>query len=383
MKIAIFTDTFLPQINGVTNTLNKMAQYYEKNNIEYIILAPEYDAPNDEFYNTERFFSLKFLLYPECRFTIPNKYRIISSLADFKPDVIQLMTEFSMGVTGLNYAKKNKIPTVSNYTTNFSQYLNYYKLDFLKSHIWNYMRWFHTQNNLTLCPTPETQLLLKRQSILNTEIFSRGIDSEDFNPGLRSYKLRKSMGIDDKIALLYVGRVSPEKDLDVLLNSYQSVYEKYGDKVVMIITGEGPWLEKCKNEFPKGTIFTGFKKGKELAEIYASSDIFVFPSSTETFGNVVLEAMSSGLPVIGADAGGVKNIISHRENGLRFKARDVETLRDAMFELIENEELRNTLKINGRNTGLKRSWGQLFNGLLDIYQNVIEEHKNSESIIGA
>jgi glycosyltransferase involved in cell wall biosynthesis len=288
------------------------------------------------------------------------------------------MTEFNMGLAGLKYGKKHGIPTVSNYTTNFCQYLNYYNLDFLNNYIWTYLRWFHNQNDLTLCPSEEIKDYLKNKGISNTDIFSRGIDSEKFNPELRSEDLRRQLGINNKLVFLYVGRVSPEKDLDILIDAYREVYNKYGDKIALVVTGEGPYLDKCKNDFPKGTIFTGFKKGKELAQIYASSDIFVFPSSTETFGNVVLEAMASGVPVIGADAGGVKNTIKHKINGLKFKARHVNELIDLMVELIEDEDLRNTLSINARNTGLRRSWNKVFNGLMDTYNDILLNKKNSD-----
>lgn len=382
MKIAVFTDTFLPQINGVTNTLNKLMEYYEANNIEYLIFAPDNDIKKNENYNIQRFFSIKFFLYPECRIAFPNAFRLNTSLSSFKPDIIQLMTEFNMGRAGLRYGKKHGIPTISNYTTNFSQYLNYYNLDFLNNYIWNYMRWFHNQNDLTLCPSEEIRRYLKKEGISNTGIFSRGIDSKNFNPNLRSEELRNQLGVEDKLVFLYVGRVSPEKDLDILIDAYKAVFEKYRNKIALIITGEGPYLEKCKNDFPKGTIFTGFKKGRELAQIYASSDVFVFPSSTETFGNVVLEAMASGIPVIGADAGGVKEIIKHGVNGLKFKARNVNELINSMTELIKNKDLRNTLKINGRNTGLNRSWNKVFHGLMDDYNDVLINKKNN-SVISA
>ncbi|WP_294184657.1 glycosyltransferase family 1 protein [uncultured Clostridium sp.] len=377
MKVAIFTDTFLPQINGVTNTLSRLSEYYEANDIKYLIFAPDSDVGKNTNYNIHRFFSIKFFLYPECRIAFPNTFRLNALLSDFKPDIIQLMTEFNMGMAGLKYGKNHGVPTVSNYTTNFCQYLNYYNLGFLKNYIWDYMRWFHNQNNLTLCPSEEIKLYLKNKGISNTDIFSRGIDSEKFNPKLRSENLRKRLGVNDKLVFLYVGRVSPEKDLDILIDAYTKVYNKYGDKIALVITGEGPYLNRCKNDLPKDTIFTGFKKGKKLAQIYASGDIFVFPSSTETFGNVVLEAMASGIPVIGADAGGVKNTIEHKINGLKFKARNANELTNSMIELIEDEDLRNTLSINARNTGLKRSWNKVFSRLMDTYDDILLNKKNS------
>ena len=263
MKIAIFTDTFLPQVNGVTNTLNKLIEHFEANNIEYLVFAPDSYVKLKHNFNIEKFFSLRFFLYPECRISFPNIIRLRDSLLNFNPDVIHIMTEYNMGVMGLMYGRKYGIPTISNYTTNLSQYLKYYNLDFLEKHMWNYMRWFHNQNDLTLCPSIETRNFLKSHGIQNIDIFSRGVDAESFSPELRNINLRKHLGVNDKIALLYVGRVALEKDIDILLESYKKVLNKHGDKITLIITGDGPELQNCKRDFPKGTIFTGYKKGKE------------------------------------------------------------------------------------------------------------------------
>lgn len=374
MRVALFADTFMPQINGVTNTLNKLIQYYNAKGIDYKIFAPQYEGEKSE-HHIERFYSLKFILYPECRVTLPNLFRVSAALSEFKPDLIHIMTEFSMGLTGLYYGKKYGIPTISNYTTNFSQYTNYYKVDFLEQRVWDYMKWFHTQNQITLCPSREAQRTLKEHGILNTDIFSRGIDFENFHPRYRSNELRKTLKIENKIVFLYVGRVSFEKDLDILSESYKAICENYGNEVALIITGAGPYLEKCKNTFPKNTIFTGFKNGKELSEIYASCDVFVCPSFTETFGNVILEAMASGLPVIGADAGGIGEIIHHRHNGLKFKKRDSKELTSCMRQIIENTSLRNQLRINGREFSLQRSWEKIFHGLMEIYCQILKERK--------
>ena len=371
MKIAIFTDTFYPQINGVTNTLGKMTKYFGESKIEYKIFAPKYDDDADG--SAERFYSLKFFLYPDCRITLPNIFRITQTLSDFKPDLIHLMTEFNMGLTGLHYGKKNNIPTISNYSTNFSQYTDYYRLDFLKQGIWDYLKWFHNQNNITLCPSSESRKLLKQHDISNTAVFSRGIDSQKYHPSYRSAKLRRALGVEDKTVFLYVGRVAYEKDLDILCEGYKNIKEKYGNRIALIITGEGPYLDKCRAVFPSGTIFTGFKRGAELSELYASADIFVCPSSTETFGNVILEAMASGLPVIGADSGGLKEIITHNRNGLKFKARHAGELADCMTELFEKAGLRNYVKENGISFSRNRSWNRIIGGLIGIYEEVCRE----------
>lgn len=371
MKIALFTDTYLPQINGVSNTVNKLIQYYEANDIEYKLFGPKYDMElNNQ--NIESFYSIKFIFYPDQRIAFPNTFRISSTLSDFQPDIIHIMTEFNMGIAGLNYGKKHGIPIVSSYTTNFSLYADYYKLNFLKQPIWDYIKWFHTQSDVTLCPSIASQKLLRDHDIHNTKIFSRGIDFENFHPMWRNYELRSRLGISDKIAFLYVGRVSCEKDLDTLCRSYQHIRDKYQQQVAMVITGDGPYLEKCKLMFPEDTIFTGFLTGKELAKMYASCDIFVCPSATETFGNVILEAMASGLAVIGADAGGVGEIIQHGENGFKFTEKNSKELAEIMKKLIEDVDYRNYLKNNGREFSMNRSWNNIFKGLYEIYQSIIE-----------
>jgi glycosyltransferase involved in cell wall biosynthesis len=380
MKVALFADTYLPQINGVTNTLTKLIQYYETAGIEYKIYAPKYDMELQDS-NIERFLSIKFILYPENRVAFPNTFRISASLSAFQPDIIHIMTEFNMGIAGLNYGKKHGIPTISNYTTNFGQYTDYYRMNFLKQPIWNYLKWFHTQNDITLCPSNAAQKLLFNHGINNTKIFSRGIDFKSFHPMYRNERLRNELGITDKVTFLYVGRVSYEKDLDVLSRSYHSIRQKYKGQVAMVITGDGPYLDKCKQMFPKDTIFTGFKKGKDLSEIYASCDIFVCPSSTETFGNVILEAMASGIPVIGADAGGVGEIIMQGETGVKFSERNVEELTKCMDELIRDVDLRTYLKENALEFSSKRSWNKVFDGLIDIYQEILI--KKGLSYIGA
>ncbi|SHO48233.1 glycosyltransferase family 4 protein [Anaerocolumna xylanovorans] len=380
MKVALFTDTYLPQINGVTNTLNKLIQYYQRAGIEYKVFVPKYETEDDDC-NTLRFYSIRFFLYPENRVAFPNTFRINSVLSDFQPDLIHIMTEFNMGLAGLNYGKKHGIPTISNYTTNFSQYMDYYKMPFLKQSVWNYMKWFHTQNDITLCPSFSAQKLLHTYGIHNTDIFSRGIDSDNFHAMYRSDSLREELGIADKTAFLYVGRVSHEKDLDILSESYQTIHEKYGDKVALVITGDGPYMEKCRQISPEDTVFTGFLKEKELSAMYASCDIFICPSSTETFGNVVLEAMSSGLPVIGADAGGVGEIVKHRQTGLKFAGRNAKELTACMAELLENPSLQNTLKRNGREYSTLRSWDKIFEGLMNIYEDTMA--KKGISTVGA
>ncbi len=274
------------------------------------------------------------------------------------------MTEFSVGLMGLRYAQRHKIPVISNYSTNFSNYTDYYKIEVLKIGVSTYMNWFHNQCLLTTCPSKDAQQALLNYGVMRTAIFSRGIDSNKFSPLFRNDKLRESFGLKNKVTFLYVGRIAPEKDLDLIRQAYAKIQELFPEQTALVVAGDGPLLDNCRQTFPKDTVFTGFKKSRELSEIYASCDIFVMPSSTETFGNVVLEAMASGLAVIGADAGGVGENISHMNNGLHFISKSADSLTSALETLMTQAVLRKQLQNHARSTALVRDWSKVFASLI-------------------
>lgn len=366
MRVALFTDTFMPQINGVTNTMAKMLDYFDRQGIAYRVFAPKYeDVVVPE--TVRQYYSLKFFLYPECRLALPNIFNINQIFEDFKPDIVHNMTEFGMGLAGLKQAQKCGLPSLSTYTTHFSQYLRYYNLEWLEGFVDDYMKWFHDQHDRTLCATKGTREKLNQLGIHRTEIFSRGIDTELFNPMQRNQSFRETHKLTDKVVFAYVGRISAEKGLDVLIEAYNAVYRRYGKQIALVMTGEGPYLDFCKAHLPEDTVFTGFKKGDALAECYASSDIFICPSGTETFGNVIQEAMASGLAVIGADAGGVGENIRHEETGLHFKSGEVSSLTEKMEALLQHGAFRKQLGANARAYALTRSWDHIFEELVGHY----------------
>ncbi len=373
MKIAIFTDTFLPQVNGVTNTLSRLGDYLTKKKMEYIFITPDQPMMGNDTYNMEKFFSTGFFLYPECRFTFPNIFRINEVLDDFKPDIIQLMTEFNVGLSGSFYAKKKRIPYFTNFSTNYEDFLTSYHLTMLQKPMWRYLKNFHSEALSTLIPSKETEKLIHAKGITRTALFSRGIDFERFHPNHRKTALRKSLHIDDKIVLLYVGRISSEKGLLLLRDSMHELNKKYSDQIALMVTGEGPLLSELQATMPDNVIFTGYKHGQELSEIYASSDIFAFPSSFETFGNVVLEAMASGLPVVGVSKGGVLESISHQKNGLLAIPDDVSSFSQQLEIIIQNKALRHQLGLQARCFAETKSWDHIFDGLIKHYQDALQK----------
>lgn len=371
MKVAIFTDTFLPQINGVTNTLSKLVEYFQQRNIEYRLFAPSYYQSNPSESDIIRSFSFKFPPYPENRIALPNQFRINQILDQFAPDVIHLMTELNLGVAGLNYGKKRGIPVISNYTTNFPEYMEYYNVAFLKEPAWSYMKWFHNQAGKTFSPSKSACTMLQNHGISRVGIFSRGVDTNLFHPRKRNLSLRNKWHASQKTIFLYVGRISQEKNLSLFMESYNLLKKKYHEKILLVMTGDGPLLDECKEKLPKDTIFTGFKKGEALAEVYASADIFVCPSASETFGNVMLEAMASGLAVLGANAGGIGELIQHKQNGLKFHPDSVIECFQYMEELLENTLLKKQLCQEGLKTSQARSWSSIFENLMKEYESLL------------
>lgn len=383
MKIALFTDAYLPQINGVSETILKFINYMERHNIEYRIFAPRYDRKNLSDKNIIRLRSVKFVFYKQCRFAIP-RYSIISKeLKKFKPDIIHAMTSFGIGIYGFLYARRNKIPLVSSYETNIPQYLDYYHLKFLESFSWDFYIWFHKNCDKNYVPSKATLELLIEKNIGNVELWDRGVEVDRFSPEHRDEEFRKARNLSDKTVFLYVGRVSPEKDLDVFMKVAIKLNEKYKDKTHFILVGDGPSLKDLKKNAPSNVTFTGFLRGQELLKTYASSDIFLFTSPTETLGFVLLEAMASGLPAVACSEGGIRDNLIDGFNGIPCAEKNEDEFYNGCVKLIEDEDLRKSMAENARNYVMEKSWERAFDRLINSYNEVIERRATNNAAVAS
>jgi glycosyltransferase involved in cell wall biosynthesis len=275
---------------------------------------------------------------------------------------IIISTPGPVGLTALLAAKMLNLQTSGIYHTDFPQYIRILTEDgFLESVAWRYMHWFYGQLDTVFVNSEEyRQSWIKRGfDPAKLKILPRGLDTELFHPDRRNSAFFEKFGASNgAIRLLYVGRVSREKDLDLLGEAYRRL-RKEGLPVQLIVVGDGPYSEAFAKSLP-GAFFTGYLRGRELAAAYASADIFAFPSTTDTFGNVILEAQASGLPVVVSDSGGPKELVADKATGLITKSHDVDDFTRAIRTLVTDRPLRERLATSARESVTDRSWPRAF-----------------------
>lgn len=373
LKIAIFTDTFAPEVNGVAKTLKRFTEYLDEQGIEYRVFAPK--SSNEDLYssNVHRFLSLPFFLYQECRLALPKMSNVREELQLFQPDIIHVATPFNMGLCGLHYAKKLNIPVVGSYHTNFDKYLAYYDMQFLSRVLWKYMHWFHRPLKKIFVPSTDTKEQLQKRGFTNLSIWSRGVDISTYHSNYNEQRVRDAYQIKEKYILLYVGRISPEKDVNLLPDINKKLLQKGIDNVHWLIVGDGPLKDEMEQTASTNMTFAGYITGEDLAEIYAAANLFVFPSATETFGNVVLESMACGTPVIGVNAGGVRTIIKDGVTGILCEEKDNDAFTEAIIRMLSNRVERETMRLEVKKYAKTQAWDAIFDGLLEEYEQVVQE----------
>ena len=378
MRIAYFTDTYFPEVNGVTNTLSRAGNYLDRSRIYQLVIAPEYEGENSDcdsvYRRVYRFRGITSSLSPKSRLAMPAYWDIDKICDNFMPDIVHVTTELGIGYRGMRYAQNRKIPLIMSYHTDYCKYLKYHKLEFLYPFIETYLSWFYRFSCRTLAPSRYTLSELSQKGYRNLDIWSRGIDLDNFSPEYRNENIRKTLA-GDKFIFLYVGRLSAEKSLDLLLYAAGEIERRFPGKSVFVFTGDGPYAENIRDSNLSNVILTGFLRGRELSQMYASADCFAFPSATETFGNVVLEALASGLPVAAVKGGGVTDFLKHNYNTLLCSSGDAEAFTNNLVCIMENNRLRSRLSANALKSSSSRDWNRIFKGLVNIYAEAIEKDR--------
>ena len=369
MRIALFTETFLPKIDGVVNTLCCLLDHLEQRGHQALLFAPE---GSESSYGTTPVVALKgfrFPLYPEIRL-VPPWAQVGEALHNFQPDLVHLLNPLALGVAGLRQARRLGLPRVASYHTDLPGYARLYGFKSLDRVAWSYLRWVHSQAHLNLCPSQVTLRELQAHHFPELKIWSRGVDTERFRPGFYSEEMRARLsgGHPRLPLLLCVSRLATEKRLDWLLPLVRAL-----PGVRLAIVGDGPERASLQRRFAGSpVVFTGYLRGGDLAQAYASADIFVFPSASETFGNAVLEAQASGLPVVAAAAGGPVELVQDGGNGFLFAPEDQAAMIADVRRLAGDRRLAHCLGRAGRSQAETRAWTTVLDGLLDDYALLIE-----------
>ncbi|MFN3715716.1 MAG: glycosyltransferase family 4 protein [Thiobacillus sp.] len=320
LRIAVVTETYPPEVNGVAMTLGRIVDGLQLRNHQIQLIRPRQhvgDAPAPTATLTQHLQrGIPLPRYEGLKMGLPAKTALTKLWTKHRPDVVQIATEGPLGWSALAAANKLRLPIASDFHTNFHSYSSHYGFGLLRRAIVAYLRKFHNKAAVTLVPTDGIRRELEASGYENIEVIGRGVDTRLFHPGRRDAKLRAQWGVDDTTPVaLYVGRLAVEKNLALVFDAYDAM-RTVTPNARLVLVGDGPERAGWQARRPDA-VFCGTQIGEALAAHYASADVFLFPSLTETWGNVTIEAMASGLAVVAYDCAAAEEIIRHGENGLK------------------------------------------------------------------
>lgn len=368
-RICVITETYVPDVNGVANSLRQLIKSLDPEQylVQIIRTRPrtEWKPEVEEVWCK----GVSIPMYPDLQIGLPASNIIKAAWDRFQPDIVFIATEGLLGYSGLKIAKARNLPVLSAFHTNFHRYSSYYGLSIIKTLTLQWLRRFHNKTDLTLVPSQEVADSLKTSGFRNVETLPHGVDCNFFHPKRRSSSLRKEWGAQETdILLLYVGRIAAEKNIPLAIDSYNSL-KPNNPNIKLVMVGDGPMREDLNKQYPD-IIFTGVKTGEDLARHYASCDLFVFPSLTETFGLVTLEAMASGLPVVAFDMAAAHMHISPGVQGELAEIDNNQMFIKQVNKLIEGDL--SSLRINSREKAEQLSWQSIGSQFISHLNNHLQ-----------
>lgn len=372
MRITLVTDTYLPEVNGVTTVLAMMRQGLLARGHQVQVIAPAYDRPGPDEAGIVRRWSMRFPPYPAIRISLPLGGGVGRALDGFKPDIVHVATEGPLGTVGRRAALSRKIPLVTSFHTDFPRYAERYLGGWAVRPVQGYLRRFHAPAFLTQTPSQTTRDELAVLGFRRPVVWGRGVDTQLFHPAHRSTERRAALGVADGTpVVLHVSRLAVEKDVGTLVAGFTRAHAELGGKARFVVAGDGPEAGMVRAALPFATHY-GFIDRRRLADVYADADLFVFPSPTETCGLVVLEAMASGLPVVTSDQGGVLENVRQGLNGLMVPAGDAAAFSAATVDLARNAGGRGAMASAARAFAVARDWERELDQLEPMYRAAID-----------
>jgi glycosyltransferase involved in cell wall biosynthesis len=368
MRIAIFTETFLPKIDGIVTILCLLLQRLQEQGHRVILFGPPGGPAEYAGAEIVGVGGPPVPFYPELRINIPRRF-VWERIQAFQPDLVHVVNPVVLGPFGLSYARKLKAPTVASFHTDLPRYARFYGAGFIVPAVRSYLRTLHNQADVNLCPSTTVRDELRQHGFRRVRWWKRGIDTDLFTPGEPKSEVRHLLtdGHPEDFLVVNVGRQAPEKQLDLLRTTISPLR---GVRLALI--GDGPSHQQLRKGFAgTPTVMTGYLRGQALVDAYRAADAFIFPSTTETFGLVALEAMACRLPVIAARTGGVLDTVIDSENGLFYDPEQPQQMSALIKQLRDNPLLRDRLAENALAHARGRSWRATMDQLVGYYHSAI------------
>jgi glycosyltransferase involved in cell wall biosynthesis len=383
LRIAVVTETFPPEVNGVAMTLGRIVEGLLQRGHAVQIVRPRQTREDFEpRAGLDQVLSkgIPVPSYGELRFGLPSKGRLTKLWSEQRPDIVHVVTEGPLGWSAVAAARKLHLPITSSFHTNFHSYSQHYGMGLLKSPIESYLRKLHNRTQATMVPTRAMLQELKGRGYENVTVVSRGVAIELFKPSRRSEALRASWGVqpDDTVVLL-VGRLAKEKNVGLVVSAFRAIQAKL-PRAKLVFVGDGP-LRKDLEEAVPDAHFAGIRKHEELAAHYASGDLFLFPSMTETFGNVVPEAMASGLAVLSYANAAALELIVNQQNGVLVPNGDELAFVNASVALALDTAMQEKLRMQAPGSVAYLAWSAVADSFEGVLREVLSRHTQTFSAV--
>lgn len=366
LNIAVVTETYPPEINGVAKSLSQMIGGLLGRGHRIRLFRPRQNygdqSQRQGLLEQITLPGLRIPLYKDLRFGLPLKQRLMREWRHRRPDVVQVVTEGPLGWAAVRAARALRLPVVSDFRTNFDAYSSHYGLGPAKRLVEHYLRALHNDTACTLVPTREMATRLLASGYQRLEVVGRGVDTQLFHPQKRDEHLRASWGLaPDDLGIVHVGRIAREKNIKLAVDAFTAIREQQ-PLAKLILVGDGPERIHLEAKHPD-IIFAGMQKGEDLARHYASGDVFLFPSITETFGNVVLEAMSSGLALVAYDYAAAKEHLLTQHSAAIVPFDDADAFIHAAQQLVDQPETIQQYRTQARRLAEHCSWDRVYSDL--------------------
>ena len=375
LRIAVVTETWPPEVNGVAVTLSKLIQHLGLRHHTIQLIRPRQDKHDEGHEQTGwselLLRGLPIPRYPQLKLGLPSKKALIKAWSTKRPDLVHIATEGPLSWSALQAAHILRLPVTSDFRTNFHSYCQHYGVGWLSKPIVAYLRKFHNRTAFTMVPTQAMRYQLEAMGFNNLKVVARGVDTQMFHPNKRSEDMRASWDVTpDTMVLLSVGRLAAEKNLDLTIQTYQALIAA-GRLVKMVFVGDGPMRGITEAKCPDA-IFMGMCSHEQLSTLYASADLLLFPSLTETFGNVTLEALASATPVMAFDCAAASDFVSDHKNGWLIDSNEPQTYINRALEITRDPSTLRDARQFTRHSVAHLGWDEIAGQVETIFQRAIE-----------